>query len=343
MKKQTLRTCLTVLAGIFLYAISLPAAENGKLRIIQTNSAGDSVHVIDPATNKVVGVIQGIEVGHGVAVAPDGSRIYVSNEADSTLDFVDAKTLKVSHKVPLSGHPNNIAIGRDGRRVYVGIIQEPGGVDVIDTASMKNVKTIPTKGTIHNPYVTPDGKYVVAGSIVGKTVNVIDAHTEQPAWTLDMDLGVRPMTFSTNPDGSTKWIFVQVSGFNGFAVVDFATRKEINRIKNPDLPPGKATVPAGSDPSHGMAVTADGKTLVVCSRLNNFLYTYSLPDLKLLGGAELGGKGAGWVTLTPDGKTAYVANPVTNDVSVVDIKSLKEVARIPVGYVPKRNTTGILQ
>jgi YVTN family beta-propeller protein len=121
-----------------------------------------------------------------------------------------------------------------------------------------------------------------------------------------------------------------VDGFNGFAVVDFAARKEINRIKNPDLPPGKSIVPAGSDLSHGMAVTADNKTLVVCSRINNFLRVFAA-ELKLLGGAELGGKGAGWVTLTPDGKTAYVANPVTNDVSVVDVKSLKEVARIPVG------------
>jgi YVTN family beta-propeller protein len=227
--------------------------------------------------------------------------------------------------------------------VYVAIIQEPGGVDVIDTATMKDVKTIRTKGSIHNPYVTPDGKYVVAGSIVGKTVNVIDAKTEEPVWDLDMGLGVRPMTFATNPDGSTKWIFVQMSGFNGFAVVDFATHKEVKRIQNPDLPPGKATVPEGSDPSHGMAVTSDGKTLVVCSRLNNYLYFYSLPDLKVLGGAELGGKGAGWVTLTPDGKTAYVANPVTNDVSVVDVKSMKEVTRIPVGFVPKRNTTALLQ
>jgi 40-residue YVTN family beta-propeller repeat len=49
------------------------------------------------------------------------------------------------------------------------------------------------------------------------------------------------------------------------------------------------------------------------------------------------------VTLTPDGKTAYVANPVTNDVSVVDVKSMKEVTRIPVGFVPKRNVTGVLQ
>ena len=326
-----------------LFSTVVFTASDKKVRIIQTNSAGDNIHVIDPETNKVVGVITGIEVNHGAAVAPDGSRIYVSDEADSTLDVVDAKTFKVTNRIPLSSHPNNIAIGRDGRRVYVGIIQAPGGVDVIDTATLKNVKTLQTKGTIHNAYVTPDGKYVVAGSIAGKTVNVFDAATEQPAWTLEMDLGVRPMTFSANPDGSTKWLFVQLSGFNGFAVVDFAARKEINRIKNPDLPPGKSIVPAGSDPSHGMAVTADNKTLVVCSRINNYLYAYSLPDLKLLGGAELGGKGAGWVTLTPDGKTAYVANPVTNDVSVVDVKSLKEVARIPVGFVPKRNTTGVLQ
>jgi YVTN family beta-propeller protein len=92
-----------------------------------------------------------------------------------------------------------------------------------------------------------------------------------------------------------------------------------------------------------MAVTSDGKTLVVCSRLNNALYSYSLPDLKVIGTVYLGGKGAAWVTLTPDGKSAYVSNAVTNDVSVIDIPSMKEVTRIAVGYVPKRNTTGAIQ
>jgi YVTN family beta-propeller protein len=322
---------------------TLASAAERHPRIIQTNSAGDNVHVIDPATNKVVGIIRGIEAGHGAGAAPDGTRIYISDEAESTLDIVDATSLAILKKVPLSGHPNNMAVGKDGRHVYVGIAQEPGGVDVIDAASMQRVKTVPTQGTIHNAYVTPDGRFVVAGSIPGATINVIDAATEEPAWTLKMDLGIRPMTFSTNPDGSTKWIFAQLTGFNGFAVVDFATHKEIRRIENPPLPPGRTTVPEGSDPSHGMAVTADGKTLVVCSRLNNYLYSYSLPDLKLLGSAELGGKGAGWVTLTPDGKTAYVANPVTNDVSVVDIASMKETTRIPVGFVPKRNVTVSLQ
>src|SRR6266566_4344039 len=179
----------------------------GKVRIIQTNAAGDNVSIIDPLTNKVVGEITGIEVNHGVAVAPDGSRIYISDEAGSTLDVTDGKTLKVIKRIPLSGHPNNIAASPDGRRVYVGIIQAPGGVDVIDTGSLQDVKTLPTKGSIHNAYVTPDGKYVVAGSIQGKTINVFDAKTEEPAWTLELDLGIRPMTFSSNADGSTQWLF----------------------------------------------------------------------------------------------------------------------------------------
>jgi len=338
------RWCLAAVSTFAVWTwTASPAAAANKVVIVQTNSAGDNVHVIDPETNKVIGEIEGIEVNHGAAIAPDGSRIYVSDEALSTLDVVDAKTLKVIKKVPLSGHPNNLAVGRDGRRVYVGIIQAPGGVDVIDTASLQRVKTLPTHGTIHNAYVTPDGKYVVAGSIAGKTINVFDAATETPAWTLELDLGIRPMTFSANPDGSTKWLFAQLTGLNGFAVVDFATHKEIRRIQNPDLPPGRSTVPEGSDPSHGMAVTPDQKTLVVCSRLNNALYSYSLPDLKVTGTVFLGGKGAAWVTLTPDGKKAYVANPVTDDVSVVDLASMKEIALIPVGYVPKRNTTGTLQ
>jgi len=76
--------------------------------------------------------------------------------------------------------------------------------------------------------------------------------------------------------------------------------------------------------------------------VNNELYRYSIPDLKVTGSVELGGKGAAWVTLTPDGKTAYVSDAVTNNVSAVDLKSMKEIALIPVGYVPKRNATGML-
>jgi len=318
---------------------SAPPTSVGKVRVIQTNAAGDNVSIIDPDTNKVVGEITGIEVGHGAAVA--GTKIYISNESESTLDVVDGKTLRVTNKIPLSGHPNNIAAGRDGKRVYVSIAQAPGAVDVIDTATLQRVKSIPVKGAVHNTYVTPDGKFVVAGSVAGKVITVIDAQTEQPAWTVDFDLGVRPLAFERNPDGSTKRIFAQLSNLNGFAVVDFATHKEVNRIELPRIAAGKAPVLGGGNESHGMAVTSDGKMLVVNSRLNSAVYIYSLPDLKVLGSVDVG-RSPDWVTLTPDGKAAYVANAQSNSVSVVDLKTLKEVTRIPVGQVPKRNITALL-
>ncbi|MGH7552700.1 MAG: YncE family protein [Longimicrobiales bacterium] len=318
-----------------------PAA--GRVRILQTNSAGDNVHVIDPATNKVVGVIEGIEVGHGAVGAPDGRWIYVSNEADSTLDFVDVRTLRVVVKVPLSGHPNNLGISKDGRKVYVSIRDNPGGgVDVIDTAERRLLTLVKTKGGIHNTYVTPDGKYAVAGSIPANDISVIDTATDTIAWTVDLGLGIRPMAFDQNPDGSTRYIFAQLSEFNGFAVVDFATRKELRRVKYPDVAAAKQ-VKVGGNVSHGLAVTPDSKVLIANSRLNNKVYKFSLPDFKLLGEVEMtGGIDPNWVTLTPDGKTAYVAMSGSNWTSAIDVATMKETARIPVGHVPKRNSTARL-
>jgi YVTN family beta-propeller protein len=358
--KQLLRGGLAGLAGIALCALSVSlsdAQQAKKLRIIQTNSAGDNIHIIDPATNKVVGEIPNIEAGHGVAASPDGSRIYVSEEAGDTLLVIDGKTFAITKRIPLSGNPNLIDITPDGKTIYVAIAQTwndlsdfpavkanpSGGIDVIDTASLQNVKTIAIKGGVHDLNVTPDGKFVIAGASRGakppaNMMAVIDTKTNDIAWTLPMSPSPSPMAISTNPDGSTKSIYAQLGGFNGFAVIDFNTRVRTNQIKLPDIPAEKQVPTGPPAASHGIAVTAGQKTLLVNSRLNSTLYAYSIPDLKLLGGVALGGKGAGWLTITPDDKYAYVANEHTNDVSVVDIKALKEIALIPVGYNPARNT-----
>src|SRR6516162_4425659 len=96
---QVFRGALTALSAILLYTVSssfLAAQEanvavyaamkgNPKLRLLQTNSAGDSISIIDPATNKVVGEIKGIEMSHGISVATDNSQIYVAQESTAQL------------------------------------------------------------------------------------------------------------------------------------------------------------------------------------------------------------------------------------------------------------------
>jgi YVTN family beta-propeller protein len=325
----------------FLLAATTMAA--GVIRVLQTNAAGDNIHVIDPATHDVVAVIEDIEVPHGVAIAPDGDRIYVSDEALKTLDVVDARTLKGFKRIPLSGRPNNVAVGKDGAHVYVGIRQPPGAVDVIQTATLTNVKSIPVQGEIHNVYVTPDGKHVVAGSIAASTISVIDASTHELAWTLTLSAGIRPMAFTQNPDGSTNQMVVQLSDFHGFAVVDFASRKEIRRITLPD-PPGEARETQGlqGSPSHGLAITPDGQTLWATSKYYDYVAAYSLPDYKLRGMVKVG-LHPDWLAITPDGKSLYVAVAGDDVTVVVDNESMKAVKTIPVGSVPKRNVSGILQ
>jgi YVTN family beta-propeller protein len=325
------RFCLSLLVTLPLMA--------GSVRIFQTNSAGDDVHVIDPATNKVVMTITGIEVPHGVGFSPDGTRAYISCEAENTLWAVDTKTGKLIAKAPLSNHPNNVSVSKDGKYVFVAIVLGTGAVDVIDTASMKNIKSIATKGGVHNTYVTPDGKYAIAGSIVGKMLTVIDAQTLQIAWEHPFDKGVRPITFEKAADGSTSRMFVQLSDLHGFAVIDFKTHEEVARIKLPDEPKvGK--VEAGA-PSHGIGVAPDGKSLWLDSSVASGVFGYSLPDLRLLGYVATGPV-PDWLTFTPDSKYIYVANSAANNVSVVDIQTRKEVAKIPVGQVPKRNGTVVV-
>jgi DNA-binding beta-propeller fold protein YncE len=133
-------------------------------------------------------------------------------------------------------------------------------------------------------FVTPDGKYLIAGSISKKLLTVIDLSTDSIAWEHQFDKGVRPMAIETNPYGSTKRIFVQLSDTDGFAVIDFAKREEVARITLPDRHTGiELNAGEAAGPSHGIGVSPDGKTLWVTSIPQNAIFAYSLPDLRLVG------------------------------------------------------------
>ena len=330
-----------ILATVAILALPLTSAAQGTVRIVQTNSAGDNVHVIDPVTNTVVGEITGIERAHGAAPSPNGRWLYVANESDDTVDVVDMEMLKVVKQIELMGRPNNIDVTPDGRKVYVAIAQSPGALQVIDTSTNEISATVSVHGGVHNTYVTPDGKYAVAGMIGARNITVVDTETDMPVWTTYFDLGIRPMTFDTHPDGSTRHIYAQLSNYNGFGVVDFQTRKEVRRIEYPSVPSDQQTPGHGGNTAHGIGVTPDNRYLVANSSLNGSVYVYTLPDLELVGGARVG-HSPNWVTITPDSRHAYISVSGNNTVAVLDIENVKVVTQIKTGgQVPKRNATVI--
>jgi YVTN family beta-propeller protein len=302
-------------------------------------------------------------MAHGISHSTDNSQIYVAQESTASLLVVDGKTLQITKRIPLSGSPNLVQPTPDGKRIYVSInlrwdvvsnfpalqAEMSGGIDIVDTASLTKTQTIAIPGGIHDMYLTPDGKYVVAGANrnelpeckcgISAPTNlgyVIDTRTNEVAWTFTMNPAASPIAISKKPDGSTDKIYAQGAG-NGFRVVDFDTHVVTSSVKNPDIAP--ALQDRGG--SHGIGITSDQKTLLVNSGQNRTVYSYSLPDLKLLGGARLSGRGLNWLVIAPDDRTVYVANPETNNVSVVDIATMKETAVIPVGFAPSRNTMWI--
>ena len=314
----------------------------GKVQILQSNSGGDNIHIIDPLTNTVVGEIDDVPIPHGVTYHPDGSVYYISNEFDHTLDVVSTDTLKVVNQIPLTGGPNNVGITPSGEKVYVAIARGSGGVDVIDTATQTNIRHIPTVGGVHNVFVTPDGMHAVAGMIGARTLTVIDTSTDEPVWSKRLNDGVRPMEFDVNADGSTKSIFVEVSNYHGFYVLDFETQEIVTKVELPTLPLSQVDNDSLQlSPSHGLARTVDGEVLWVASKPHNSVYAYALPDLELIG-SVLVGHHPDWLVTTPDSRYLYAANAGGNDVSVVDRTTMTEIARIPVGQTPKRAHTVVL-
>jgi YVTN family beta-propeller protein len=339
--------------AIIWILLAMPLAAK-TVRIYISNQDGSSIDVIDPVVNKVIQTIKGMTSPDGVVFSPDGTRAYTPDRDEHVLIVLDTKTGNTIKKIPLSDRPNLPVISNDGKRVFVAIwplsveAKTRGAVDIVDTVTLEKVKTIPTKGGMHDMFTTPDGKYVVAGSVVAGFLDVIDLQTEKIAWELPFDRGVATLTVEAGPDGSSKRIFAELTSrpgpfFNGFAVVDFAKRKEVDRILFPVGPVvSHEKAPQVQNSAHGTGIAPDGKTLWVCSITYNAVFVYSLPDLKLLGRAPTG-EGSKWLNFTPDSKTVYVSNAAENTVSVIDVKSLKEVSRIPVGENPRHVSTLVME
>lgn len=321
-------TCLRFLHIL----ISIPLLAS-PLRIYVANSDDNRITVIDPSSNKVAGEIMVSPNPHGIVPSPDGSRFYVSSEGKDVLDVVDRKTSKIIRSIPIGVRPNNVAITADGRRVYVCIRGE-SWVDIVDTASLEKVKSVPVGKAPHNVYRSPDAKHMIATSMDENKLTFIDVRTETPDFAVPVGGIPRPVAIEEGPDQTIRRLFVQLSNLHGFAVVDYSTKKVVDKVLLPDGPPGaKPLIPATF--SHGMSISPDRKQLWVTSLLDNSVSVFSLPELKRLTTIHVG-RGPDWMVFTPDGRRCYVSNAGSNTVSSIDAISLKELTQIPVGKVPKR-------
>src|ERR1044071_4482133 len=189
-------TAYLMLALSSLVAAPRPSEPTRKLYV--ANSAGNDLHVIDPATNKVV---KRVEVGpqpHGLVATKDGARLFLTIEntegEEGELVWFDPLTDTVTKRMKVGPRPNQLACTPDGKLVYVPC--DDASWWVIDTVNAKVLKKIPTGGRPHNTLSSPDGKRMYLGPKGSYHVLIADAGEHKLVGEIPTSDAPRPIVLS---------------------------------------------------------------------------------------------------------------------------------------------------
>jgi len=217
-----------------------------------TNSVGNTVSVIDTATNKVTTTIAVGGVPIGVAFTPDGKKAYVTLADKSRVAVIDTTSnTAATATIALSlGNPVGVVVNPAGTFAYVadygaGSNGQLGMVSVIDVAKDLEVATIPVGIGPIGIATSPDGSQIYVSNYQSGTVSIIDTATNKA--TAELVVGSLPLGISVDSDGA--FAYVNLSGSNAVAIIDLSA----------NIARGPITV--GSVPNYSAITSSAGLTV----------------------------------------------------------------------------------
>lgn len=320
--------------------VAAPSGIKQKLYILNSNS--NDMTVVDVSTNQVIKTIEVGELPHGIAATKSQDLLYVSTEGDRGLTVVDAVTDEVIRRYNIFGlRPNEIDCTSDGRYVYVPALGD-GVYEVFDSLREKIIARISVDGFPHNVVASPDDRYmylsaydresrpgeiVVKGgklTTLNKKIYVVDTTSHSVVATIPTKNTPRPIAISS--DGNR--LYVNVDYWLGFLVLDLSSQRVINQVAY-DLTPEEKAIRSRS---HGIGVTPDRREVWSTDVNHNLVHVFDVTkdSPQQIARLETGNTPL-WLTMTPDGKTVYVANTIDDTISVFDVASKRERERIYLG------------
>jgi len=148
-------------------------------------SHGMMVNVVDSKTGKLIGTIPDTKGVHGITLAYDLNKGYISCGRDSSVVVFDLQTLKTLTKITVTGrNPDAILYDAFSKKVFV-YNGRSSNATVIDAQTDKVVSTIPLDGKPEFSVTDGNGKVYV--NIEDKSmINVINATTlnVEQHWTI---------------------------------------------------------------------------------------------------------------------------------------------------------------
>jgi YVTN family beta-propeller protein len=200
-----------------------------------------SVEVIDTASNSLKATITignlptvgtaGVLLS-GIAISPDGTRVYVSNGEGNQIWAIDTASNQVVATIPTTvlGFVG-VSISPDGSRLYAASIGNPSVVDVIDTKTNSMVTSVALPGSDVPTQIrmTPDGSHAY---VTGETGHlwIIDTTQNAAVATISVTSGQPLLDIALAPDGTHAYI--ACGNTNAIYVLDTTTDRIVAQISS---------------------------------------------------------------------------------------------------------------
>jgi YVTN family beta-propeller protein len=272
------------------------------------------------------------------AQAPPGYLVGVVSEASDQVTWLrpSGTGLVLDHVVPVgvkptdNDGPHNLAVAPDGESYYVSIAHGTPYGSLWKLAAPGNtvVGTAPTELFPTTIALTPDGQYAfVANSDFHgdhPRENVVSVvHTPSMRKITDLPACDMPHGVKANHAGTR--VYVSCMHSDEILEYDVGTLALRRRVAT-----GGGHAGGGHDACAPTFVTVspDDRRLYVACNHANTLQVWDAATLRRTAVVPVG-KGAYNVELSPDGAVAAVTNKKDRSVSLVDARTLKEIARVP--------------
>jgi YVTN family beta-propeller protein len=301
------------------------STHDGRLLIVSRPSLRDVV-ALDIASGEIVWrfVVDGQRSDH-MAISPDGEHVAVSASTGNVVHILDTATGEETGRFESGDSPHENNYSADGERIYhasIGLVYTPADDPQADTS----------KGDRWFQIVDANTNEIIERIDMGQKL----AEAGYP----DMSSAVRPMAIS--PD--ERFVYFQVSFFHGFVEYDFE-QDRVRRVANlpiaehvQDMPPEEYLLDSAH---HGISMNGAGTKLCVAGTMSDYAAIVSRKTF----GAKLieAGTKPYWSTTSADGRYCYVSWSGTDSMSVIDFRTRKEIANVPVGDHPQRIRTGFVR
>ena len=281
---------------------------------VANNAVGaTTVRVVDTATNTLNPLpITAGSRPYGVAVSPDGSRVYVANYGGNSVSVIDTATNNaIGTPIAVGFGPQGIAVTPDGNRVYVAN-NDANTVSVINTTASPPTVTTITVGTGPNGVaVSPDGSRVYVTRDSTNAVSVIST-ADNSVTNVSLGTGQFPRGIAVSRDGTRLYVANATPG--NVAVINTTTSP-------PTVMTPRISLPSGAFPQ-GVTLSPDGSRLYVANNGLNSVSVINTADNTVM--TTLGGGTPAlfnrplFLAVTPDGSRVYVTNNGGSSLSMIN-------------------------